>query len=340
MLPFIIAISFASLFFINTLSHSYKAYLLESYIGTQGVLTIHSKSNKYLKELQDKFGDSESSLKKELMRELVISTSQYSLEKKIKIILLEENYLQKKVNYNNQPIAINKVLANILGNLETLSIQNPFTKNKIVIEDVRIVDTGFLSSEPLIFMSNSFIKKLGYQNIVWNSLELDIHLDKINSAKDRAITLSEKYGIDIDFKDILSQNHSSQELFGNIRYMEYIVLFITSLLSFIILTGALNIISKIKEKAISLLRIYGLSTLVISVGLTFLSLLILSISIILAYFIFKLMKIYFIYSIGVSNEFFLSLDSVVVYIVGTILIIFSTLTYIWAYQTFKGKINL
>jgi len=340
MLPIIIAISFASIFFINNLSHSYKHYLLQSYIGTQGVITIHSSNSNYLKELQEQFSTQSNSLKKELLENIVISSSKYSLEKSIKIIVLEDSYLRKRVHYTNQALAINKVLANILGDVKALSLSNPDTNSSIALQNLTVIDSGFLSVEPLIFMSKEFIESLGYKKIVFNALELDISLENIPNAKLKAIQLSEKDATDIYFKDILSQHQSSQELFDNIRYIEYIVLLITSMLSFIILTGALNIIAKIKEKAISLLRIYGLSTSLISFGLTFMSISILIIAIILAYFIFEFMKIYFIYSIDLGSNFFLPLNYIVIYIVSFIFIIFTLLTYLWAYKTFKGKIIL
>jgi len=340
MLPFIIAISFASIFFINNLSHSYKHYLLQSYIGAQGTITIHSSNLDYLKELQQQFISQSNSLKKELLENIVISSSKYSLEKSIKIIVLEDSYLKKRVHYTNQALAINKVLANILGDVKALSLSNPDTNSSIALQNLTVIDSGFLSVEPLIFMSKKFIESLGYKKIVFNSLELDIALDEIPNIQLKSMQLSEEYNTNIYFKDILSQHQSSQELFDNIRYIEYIVLLITSILSFIILTGALNIIAKIKEKAISLLRIYGLSTSLISIGLTFMSIAILIIAIILAYFIFELMKLYFIYNIGLESNFFLPLNYIVIYIVVFIFTIFTLLTYIWAYKTFKGKIIL
>ena len=340
MLPFIIAISFASIFFINNLSHSYKHYLLQNYIGTQGTITIHSSNKNYLKELQQQFTTQSNSLKKEILENIVITTPTYSLEKSIKIIVLEDSYLRKRVHYTNQALAINKVLANILGDIKTVSFSNPDTNSSIALQNLTVIDSGFLSVEPLIFMSKKFIESLGYKKIVFNSLELDIALDDIPNAKLKAKQLSEKYSTGVYFKDILSHHKSSQELFDNIRYIEYIVLLITSILSFVILTGALNIIAKIKEKAISLLRIYGLSTSLISIGLTFMSIAILIIALILAYIIFELMKLYFIYKIGLDSNFFLPLNYIVIYIVAYIFTIFTLLTYLWAYKTFKGKIIL
>ncbi len=341
-LPFIIAISFASIFFINNLSGSYKHYLLEGYIGTQGILTVKSKNKEYLSELKKEFISQNviSSLKKIIRKDIVIKTSKFTLENKIKLIILEKKYLSNKLNNSNQNIVINKILLNTLGENNTFSIKNSKSNNFINIDNIKFIDTGFLTSEPLIFMSKSFFDKLGYKEISFDSLELSIGLDKIIDSKKTAEELSSKYKADIIFEDILSKHTESQKLFDNIAYIEYIVLAITSLLAFIILTGALNIISKIKEKAISLLRIYGLSTGLISLSLTMMSLILLSLSLLIAYFIFTIFKIYFVYCIGLENTFFIPLDLSIIQIVLMIFMIFLILTYVWGHNTFKGKITI
>ena len=303
-------------------------------------MSISCFDEKYLKEFQNKYMQYSSSLKTDIISPIIISNANYHLEKKIKIILLEELYLKKRVKYKEEPIAINNVLENILGDVKALTFTNPDTNNSINLENITVVNSGFLSVEPAIFMSRNFFEKLGYKRYDFTKLELDIKLEEIQSLKEKADVFGEKYSIYMKYDDILSKNKSTQELFDKIRYMEYIVLSITSILSFIILTGALNIIAKIKEKAISLLRIYGLSTSLISGGLTLMSILILLISIFLAYILFIGMKIYFIANVGLESDFFISLDNKVLYIVSAIFTLFTLLTYLWSYKTFKGKITL
>jgi len=340
-LPLVMAVSFASIFFINNLAQSYKNYLLQSYIGTQGVLSVNSTDVAYLKALQSAFLEQKikSSLKKEVRRDVIFKTKEYTLEKKMKFIILEETYLLEKLDAT-QPLVLNKILANILGDTTTILIKQPDAANFEKLQNLQVIDTGFLSSEPLVFVGKDFFESLGFHQSSYDSLELSITLDEMEYAKKLSKQISEEFSADISFEDILSQHKETEVLFENIRYIELMVLLITSLLSIVILTGALSIIAKIKEKAIMLLRIYGLSTYFISWSLTLMSVMILGISILLALVLFIFMKEYFIMTLSLDNGFFLKLDTTVIYIVSAIFLVFSSITYLWAYITFKGQIKI
>lgn len=342
LLPIFIAISFASILFINNLSQSYKDYLLKSYIGVQGVLTIKSKDINYLNELKNKLkqSDIKSSLKKSTMQTLILDNNKFIIEKNISLVILEKSYLKDKFGYKNEAIVINNVLKNILGDTKILKIKSKNNNKSLIINDVDFIDTGFLISEPLIFISKEFYNSLKLSEISFNKLEIDLLLSQVDIVKKRAYKLADIYKSDMDTEDILSSHKQTQNLFNNIKYIEYIILSITTLLSFIILTGALSVISKIKAKAISLLRIYGLSTNLISISLTFMSGVLLSLSLFLAYIILALMKIYFIQIIGLDSEFFLAIDNKIILLILSIVVIFLAVTYIWAFRTFKGKIEI
>jgi len=341
-LPIIMAVSLASIFFINNLSGSYKDYLLKSYIGTQGVLNIKSENIEYLKALQTalKKKSIDSSLKKELRRDVIFKTQDYLLEKKVKFVVLQKEYMKEKLHYNQEAIVINNILKNIFGDISKLSLKQVKQKTFTHLHTLKTIDTGFLSTEPLVFIGRDFFEKLGFHFKVYDSLELSITLDQIDFCLSIAKELADEYETGFNYVDILSQHKETELLFQNISYIELIVLIITSILSLIILTGSLTIISQIKQKAITLLRIYGLSTQLISLGLTLLSVILLSISLLIAYVLFVFMKLYFIMTLNFDYNFFIPLNTNIIYIVGSILLVFICITYLWAFQTFKGKITI
>lgn len=341
-LPLVIAFSFSAILFINNLSYSYKDYLLKSYIGTQGVLSVESENINYLSTLQKSLQSKQikSSLKKELRADIVLKTTNFSFEKKVKFIVLEDEYLKNKFSLRGEAVIFNKILKNILGDVSNIDIKNPNKKEFINITNIKVIDTGFLVVEPLIFVGKKFFNKLKYNFKSYNILEIDTKLEQLNLCEELSYSLSETYASDMMIKNVLSQDKKTKIMFQNIEYIEYTVLIITVILAFVILTGALSIISKIKEKAISLLRIYGLSTNLISGSLTMLSGVLLAISIVLSYIIFLLMKQYFISTIGFGSDFFILLGSDVVIVILSIFIIFCIITYLWSNNKFRGKIGI
>jgi len=341
-LPIVIAFSFSAILFINNLSYSYKNYLLKSYIGTQGVLSIKANDTNYLKHLQ-KTLDLDgivSSLKKELRVYISLKTSDMVLEKRLRFIVLEDKYIKDKFGLSSKLIVCNKILKNSLGDIKQLYIKKTEATHYVDISNIKVVDTGFLVSEPLIFVGKSFLDKLGIELKAFNTLEINTQLDKIQNITNIALKLSEKYACDITTNNVLTHNQQTKEMFDNIEYIEYVVLIITVVLAFIILSGALSIISQIKQKAISLLRIYGLSTNLISTSLTLLSFVLLFLSIFIAYILYIFMKIYFLSRLGLGDDFFLSLNIEVYYIILSIFMVFCLVTYVWSNNKFKGKIEL
>jgi ABC-type lipoprotein release transport system permease subunit len=341
LLPIIISFSFASILFINNLSVSYKNYLLKSYIGIQGIVTIRSTDQKYLDSLQNSYNslNINSSLKLEKILKLTFKIDNFSITKDIKVIVLENRYLKQKFSQFTN-ILINNVFKNILGDYRSINIKNIKTNKYIKLNNLNTMDTGFLTNEPLIFISKDFYKTLGFNSKIFNKLEVDCKINDIKSISSIAYKTSEDFGADIDIKDILSSNKKTQMLFDNIKYIEYLLLIITIILSSVILIAALSIISTLKAKAISLLRIYGLSNKLISYSLALLSGILLVVSFCLAFIIFDCLKIYFLDILSLKDSFFLPLGYDIYRLIFCIILVFTIIIYVWAFYKFKGKINL
>jgi hypothetical protein len=341
-LPFVIAISFASILFINNLSYSYKNYLLQSYIGTQGVATIRSQNLQYLQQLKQLYNNKKitTSLKKEQRAKVIFETKDYQITKMVKFIILQKQYLKNKFHYTKEPIIINKVLANILNNPIKLTIKNQANTKMIYLNHLQVIDTGFLINEPLIFIDKQLFEQLQSKKIVYNLLEINTSLNNLSKIKKIAYNLSEKYSCDVDIYDILSKHKQTQLMFHNIKYIEYVMLFITILLASVILIGALSIISILKAKAISLLRVYGLSTSLIALSLTILSGVLLLVSLLFAFVLFWWAKVYFVSKLGLSQDFFIPLSNDIYISLGGVIVAFVLLIYFWGMGKFKGKIKL
>lgn len=342
-LPLIMALSFSSIIFVSNLSHSYKNYLLKSYIGVEGVLSVNSKNFKYLQLLRDEYDalGVQSSFKSVVRRELSIKTKNYVLQKKIKIIILEDAYLRQKFHLKTNVIVINNIFKDILGTTKDISIKSLGASNYMNFKSVESTDTGFLSSEALIFISKELFQKLGFKFVQYNYLELNILQDEILKMQNIAKKVSEnEHGVEMSLVNVLSKHQETKELFKNIQYIEFGILGVSSLLSFIILMSSLSIIANIKQKAITLLRVYGLSTLFISITLTLMSSLLFIISLTLASLFFHMLQDYFLSIIDFSSAFFIPLEANILYNLAYIVLMFLVCTYIWSYLTFKGKIKI
>ena len=283
-----LSVGFATSMVLESLTDSYKKYLFESYTGKFGTVFFilkgnSTKNDKFLFKLQ-----------KEINGPSIIY-SKSDVEFKF-------NGYTKKVTlivWNNKEY-VNNVLDNLIG--------HQFILNDKIKLDLKVIDTGFLNNYPMIFLNKNRLNILGIKK-KFNILAVNVDIDNIENIKKKIQAYADKFQIEYKLDDIITHNKEILLQIHSIKYFQYVLYFMTLILSSIIIIFTLNIFLNVKKRAIYVIRVYGLSATHISLFFAFIGFLIMFVSTLLGNILFKLFQNSFIIPLlDVNINFYFLID--------------------------------
>lgn len=262
----------------NKVIDGYKNHLYESYIGLNGRLSLASNDQIFLEAVQIKAKSMQisSSKKDELKMQVIFSSKEQKIIKYAKWVVLDKEYLETKFNnkIKENDIFVNDIFAKSFGNMQINSFTQLINEDKVIfdISHITIVDTGFLSSEPIIFISFDFAKKLfAGMNIKSRGVEFMLSDDtKILNLKQTIGTEAKTLQVgEFTINDMIADTKETEEFFSKIKAIQLIVLLIVSLLSFVVIVLGIVLLAKFKQNSLSILKLLGISTHDIAVTFAF-----------------------------------------------------------------------
>jgi len=272
----VLSFAFFALMSIDSLNKSYKEYIFKSYIGDFGsvvfILQGNSKSNEQFLY----------KLKKLPYKSTLFSKSNMELK---------FNNITKRVNLIvwNKKEAVNIVFNHLIGN------QFWIYNNKYKIyKTLKVLDTGFLNIEPILFLNPNSIQKLHiiktFDRIAFN---VNISQKDILKAKQEISKIAQKYNIEYKIKDVLSDNKVLLTNLKKLQVLENYLYAITLLLGFIVVLYTINIFINLKKRAIFVMRVYGLKSNDIALFFSLIGGFVILLSMIIAWIVFQIFKYYF-----------------------------------------------
>lgn len=343
-LPIALFFSISSYLFIDKVLSSYERYLINSYIGIQGRVSVETNDKKLIKGLVE-FSQSQKlkySLKKEL-KTTVTFLGEIKLPKYAKFIVLDQTYMQQKFNNlhaNRETLFVNDVFLNSMGSLDKASFNKLYfndDKKLFDINGIERVDTGFLSSEPIVFISAYFAKEIfGDIQKEKEVVEYLENSDKsIKTIKQTVKQLAMKYKtLQIKVHDLILDTQDTKEFFEKTSIIQKAISILIFMLSVGIILLSISVSIEFKKNSLKTLQLIGMSSrdlaLTISVSIFFMIVIILGLSLLCQ----SLFENLFLHISGFSDSFFIAQDYTDIYIIialGMTLfaIAFSTTTYIF-----------
>jgi len=340
-LPLALLLSVSSYLFVENILNSYERFLVKSYIGIQGRLSIHTNDTRLIQDLR-KYAQAQNfsySLKSELKSILVFKGEQ-NLPKYTKIVSLDLSYMKQKFNYpqaKKHTLFANEVFLRSLGEIDPHSFTSfSFKNEKIIfsIEKIVPVETGFLSSEPIVFMSQSLssdvFSKLQKTSQTIEFLQADKHsLKRIKTHTD-ALAL-EHSTMQLQIKDLIIDTQDTKDFFQKITRIQSLLTLLIFILALGIILLSLSISIAFKKTSLKTLHLLGISIHELSLSLSYcvfcLSLFIISFSYLMQPYYQDIFANFFHF----KHTFFLSSS-----LSGTVLI-FSTSIFLTLFTYFSSK---
>jgi len=345
LLPIALFFSMVSFLFVDNLLNSYNRYIENSYMGVQGRLSIISNDTKFISGLID-FSQKSGFLyspKREIKSNFTLKNGDKIVSKFANFIVLNKNYLEKKFHQKIEvnTLFVNRVFSKSMGSLGLDGFKEIYIKkdNSLNISKIVVVDTGFLGNKPMIFVTNSFAKKLFKREIVFNSVEfLEKNIESISQIKDKAKSLAKEYGVfKYKIKDILNDTKDVKKMFDtlfNVKAGISCLIFVLSL--FIILLG-ISVSIEFRKNSLSTLHLIGMSVADLAITLSGIMFIIwsiiLGVSLLALYFV----RMLFISIAGFGGDFFLGIGNFNVIMIVILGVMLSLIVYWGTYIMFKGQ---
>ncbi len=333
-LPIALFFSISSFLFIDNLLSSYEKYLINSYIGAQGRVSIESSNTNLINGLVD-FSIKNNLLfsnKKQYKANVVLKSTNTQITKYAKFIILNKDYLEKKfkqTSLNNHTIFINTVFLKSMGSLDIKEFSQIYFDDKdrvFSISKIIDIDTGFLGSEPIIYISIPFAKELfGDLKQSKKNIEfLDIDEEKITKIKKVTTELSKKFKV-LEYKiyDLLIDTKATKDFFLKVNVIQLGISSLLFILSLGVILLSISVSIEFKKNSLKILQLIGMSKkdLSLTISGTIFSMII--VILVLSVGALEFFQMLFL---GISNfhsSFFISLDiNNIVYIIVLAIIIF------------------
>jgi len=346
-LPLSLLLSISTYLFIENLLQSYQHYLVQSYIGAQGRLSVDTTSKEMLQALKN-YSASKGfvfSLKQERKANVIIKTPQHTLVKYAKFISLNEKYLEKKfaMQMKENTIFVNKTFARSMGSIGLEKIEsftNEDSNATLKIDKIVVIDTGFLGNEPIIYMNTSMQDYLfGKQVHQRYSMEFMEQFTKnVKQIKQEVDRLAAHYHV-LEYKlhDILIDTQKTRDFFHKVKMIEHTITFFLLLLSLGVIVLAIVISIEFKRNSLGVLSLLGMSgrdlsiTLALSVFMMFVSMFLLSFVALHWY------KKIFLSITEFNNSFFIPLHQSVFFHIGLVAVIMTAIVYGVTYYIFQRE---
>ncbi|MEO1927797.1 MAG: hypothetical protein ABGX26_03830 [Nautiliaceae bacterium] len=333
-LPIALFFSITSFLFVNNILKSYKNYLINSYIGSQGRVTIIS-TPPFIKKLQ------EVSKKHHLIfspkvtfKSFIVFKNKTPIIKSAQIVILNQSYLQKKFHSND--IFINKALKNGFGDMNISSFKKlQYDKKSIPIKKIKIIDTGFLGNYPTIFLSFKNAKKL-FPSLKTNQIE---YLNKNTKfIKTLVEKTAKQYGVlEYKIKDLIEDTKETKEFFQKISVIQKFIMGFIFILALGIVILSVAIMIEFKKSSLKTLHLIGMSKKELNLTISLIVLSTISIILTLSVISTKALESLFLKITGFGSDFFVPVGFKEIGFVFVLGVILSMITYISSSLAFKGK---
>jgi len=314
-LPFALFLSISSYLFIENILSSYEKYLVDSYIGVQGRLSVESDDLKLMDDLAVYSQDQKLkySQKKEL-KTILTFLGKVKVVKYANFIFLEHSYMKQKFknqNIKKNTLFVNDVFLNSMGSLDLCSFKKvSFDKGKkeFAIDSIEKIDTGFLNSEPTIFMTLSFGKEIfGELKRDRVTIEfLESSLKKIDMIKKETLLLAKKdKTMNLKINDLILDTKETKEFFHKVSIIENSISLLIFLLSMGIILLSISISIEFKKNSLKTLQLVGMSSrdLAFTISMALFSMVLLTLALSLA--VQALYKKLFLKLSGFDASFFM-----------------------------------
>lgn len=323
-LPVALFVSISAYLFIDNVLGSYEKYLVDSYIGIQGRISIESKDSKLinmlLKDAKAKAKGYKSSIKKEIKTNLFFKNDKVKILKYAKFILLDKAYMKQKFHISNFPshtLFVNDVFINSFGSYDVHSFKTLYfdENNKgYTIKNIIRVKTGFLTSTPLVFLSSEFGDEIFHhhlkqQNKIKTIEYLETNPKHIADIKQTA----EQFALKLQtpqykIHDLIQDTKETREFFKKVSFLQVGISLLIFILSMGIILISVSISIEFRRNSLKILQFLGMSikelSLTISVSVLSVMTVMLLVSVIMQLFYRKL----FFKLSGFGGDFFISTD--------------------------------
>ena len=347
-LPVALFISILSFLFIDNLLSSYERYLMNSYLGSQGRISIESENKEFMNALEDfsyknKFIFSP---KRVLKANVVFVSKDKKITKYAKFIILEKSYLEQKFKQktlDGYTLFVNKVFVKSMGSLSLDKFKTLYfddKNNSYHVASYIDIDTGFLGSEPIIYISSIFAQKLfGDNEQKMKTIEyLEVDTSRIKYIKDKKVQLAREYHVlNCKIHDLLEDTRATKELFEKVNMIQTFISGILFLLSLGVIVLSISVSVEFKKNSLKILQLIGMSKRDLSLTISGTIFLMILLSLGLALLSIQSVKDLFLYISNFGDRFFIDLDIYKVIYIITLAVILSFISYLSTRIIFGDK---
>lgn len=268
-IPVIFCIIFYSFLLGNKVLSYFENYMQESYVGVMGELTINSPSSAYINalyvdSLKAGFQVSQKLTHKSLF---ALQSKHLSLVKGFQVYVYKSDYLKSKFDLTadlDNTLIISSIVAKQLALQEhsvPLFLSDPHINNKLEIKQLKVVDLGFLTSEPIIMLSAKQYQQLqgkavNFQQLEFHQLPPFAKRQIENLAQSRFLQGQYSSYKIIDTKN-LSREHEA--VFNALHWLAYIIFATLVMLNLLLSVLAVKTLLSAKKSAIHTLQLLGMT---------------------------------------------------------------------------------
>jgi len=246
-----------------------------AYAGMQGRLSIEAQPftiNQFRVALADSGQQALPRHEQTHLIQLKLKNDQ-QIKKFISLVVFEDEAYEKRFKINNQnTLIINQVLAEQLGELtqEVSAIKYYKKKNWLLYNKTKVIDTGFLTTKALLFISKKRYEKTmgqvlkGFKSLeIVNNSNADVSGIKEKIEQIARTTSAGSYKIN----DILLDTADARQQFASLRLTQLSLLIIVLSIAAITITYAVKLLLVLKMKALSIMNRLGLARYDLSLAL-------------------------------------------------------------------------
>jgi len=306
--------------FIDNLLESYETFLVDSYIGSQGRISVQSANKEMLEELkvfskQKKFDFSK---RTEYKANVVFLSPSQSITKYAKFVILDKEYIRIKFKQNalqSHTLFLNEVFVKSMGTqaLDSFtSIYYDDPKNIHSISKFIVTDTGFLGNEPIVYIDKIFAKELfGSIDKKFTRVEF-LEQNKVNiaSIKKKVEQLAKKHKVlEVQIFDLLLDTKSAKAFFEKVKLIQFGITLLIFLLAIGVIVVSVSVSIEFKYSSLKILNLVGMSRQTLSLTLGFTILMMSIFILLLSVAVQSVYQKLFLDISGFSNSFFVAIDS-------------------------------
>jgi len=302
----VLSLSIGAYFFTGNLLNSYSNMLQKSYLGFEPRFTMQSDNQEFLHEVATILEQKNilSSLRKIEKKTYILKLNNRTLKKKITFYIYKDGYINHRFK-GDTGVYVNQILKHILKDETEINMQKGKYK-QLHLQRYKTVDTGFLTSEALIFIDESKIKKFIKTDNLQLVLEVQEQLQK-ETLQEISKSAKRLQVLKSNFIDRLQSEHDAYENFLLFKMAKniFLTILITTIIIIILITQ--NIILELKEKSLHIILQMGMGLNEVVVVFLLISSSIFISSTAFAHLILSLFRNYYLQVTHFSSDFFIPL---------------------------------